>query len=430
VPTNERDSELRRGGRDAAPGSARGGAERSAAEREAARAERERRRREGQQGGTGDAGGPPRAGERPAPRAERVRRTRRDPASPPVAAPPRERRRRGPRRARVLIFFAAVVVALAAIVVFGWLYYFHTGPEGGSVTVTIPAGSTLTGVADLLAAKRIVPRARAFEIRAESDGHAADLKPGTYTFHVNEPYETLIAQLVAGGKPLTVKVTIPEGFTIPQTAGLVHSRLSGFSAATYIDLTQKHPMSYVLTGYKKGNRLEGLLFPATYDVLPGVTPREFVQQQLDAFTKTLTNVDMTRAQKAKLTPYDVVIIASMIEREARVSQERALVSAVIWNRLRKGMKLQIDATIQYALGKQKPVLTYQDLKIDSPYNTYLHFGLPPTPIANPGAASLVAAANPANVDYLYYVARGDGSGKHYFSSTYSQFLQDQARAQH
>ena len=217
---------------------------------------------------------------------------------------------------------------------------------------------------------------------------------------------------------------------MPQTASLVHSRLSGFSAATYIDLTQKHPMAYVLAGYKKGNRLEGLLFPATYDVMPGITPREFVQKQLDAFTKTLANVDMTRAQKAKLTPYDVVIIASMIEREARVSQERALVSAVIWNRLRKRMKLQIDATIQYALGKQKPVLTYQDLKINSPYNTYLHFGLPPTPIANPGAASLVAAANPANVDYLYYVARGDGSGKHYFSSTYSQFLQDQARAQH
>ena len=119
----------------------------------------------------------------------------------------------------------------------------------------------------------------------------------------------------------------------------------------------------------------------------------------------------------------------MVEREAQVGAERPLVAAVIWNRLRQGMMLQIDATVQYALGEHKAVLTYDDLKVDSPYNTYLHFGLPPTPIANPGLASLQAAADPAAVDYLYYVARGDGTGRHYFSSTYSQFLSDKAKAQ-
>ena len=118
----------------------------------------------------------------------------------------------------------------------------------------------------------------------------------------------------------------------------------------------------------------------------------------------------------------------MVEREAEAPQERPLVAAVIWNRLRKDMRLQIDATIQYALGKQKPVLTYHDLTIDSPYNTYTHSGLPPTPIANPGLASLMAAADPAHVDYLYYVARNDGSGRHYFTNNYSQFLVDKAKA--
>ena len=137
---------------------------------------------------------------------------------------------------------------------------------------------------------------------------------------------------------------------------------------------------------------------------------------------------MTRAHKANLTDYDVVIIASMVEREARVAQERPLVAAVIWNRLRKDMLLQIDATIQYALGETKPVLTYQDLKIDSPYNTYKNPGLPPTPIANPGLASLQAAADPAAADYLYYVARNDGTGRHYFSASYDQFLVDKAKA--
>jgi UPF0755 protein len=119
----------------------------------------------------------------------------------------------------------------------------------------------------------------------------------------------------------------------------------------------------------------------------------------------------------------------MVEREAKVARERPLVAAVIWNRLRLGMPLQIDATVQYALPQHKTSLTYADLNTPSPYNTYLHTGLPPTPIANAGAASLEAAANPARVDYLYYVARGDGSGRHYFSSTYEQFLQDKARAQ-
>ena len=124
----------------------------------------------------------------------------------------------------------------------------------------------------------------------------------------------------------------------------------------------------------------------------------------------------------------MVIIASMVEREASVAEERPIVAAVIWNRLKADMLLQIDATIQYALGEQKPVLTYDDLEIDSPYNTYKHPGLPPTPIANPGLAALQAAADPADVDYLYYVARNDGTGQHYFTADYDQFLVDQAKA--
>ncbi|MCX6373209.1 MAG: endolytic transglycosylase MltG, partial [Actinobacteria bacterium] len=159
-----------------------------------------------------------------------------------------------------------------------------------------------------------------------------------------------------------------------------------------------------------------------------VKVRAFVDKQLAAFEQNFAKVDMTRALRANLTPYDVVIIASMIDREALVPAERPLVAAVIWNRLRIDMLLQIDATIQYALGKTKPVLTFDDLKIDSPYNTYKHQGLPPTPISNPGLAALQAAAAPADVDYLYYVARNDGTGRHYFSKEYAQFLADQQKA--
>ena len=154
-----------------------------------------------------------------------------------------------------------------------------------------------------------------------------------------------------------------------------------------------------------------------------------MQDQLDAFDANFAKVDMSAARAGNLTEYDVVIIASMIDREALVPAERPIVAAVIWNRLRKDMLLQIDATIQYALGKTKPVLTYDDLKIDSPYNTYKHAGLPPTPISNPGLAALQAAANPTDDKYLYYVARNDGTGRHYFSTTYEQFLVDKEKAQ-
>ena len=153
-----------------------------------------------------------------------------------------------------------------------------------------------------------------------------------------------------------------------------------------------------------------------------------MRAQLDAFNVNFAHVDMARAHSANLTPYDVVITASMIDREAQVAAERKLVAAVIWNRLRTHMLLQIDATVQYALGKTKPVLTYDDLEVDSPYNTYKHPGLPPTPISNPGLAALQAAADPAAVDYLYYVARADGTGRHYFSKSYEEFLANQERA--
>ena len=142
----------------------------------------------------------------------------------------------------------------------------------------------------------------------------------------------------------------------------------------------------------------------------------------------MAHVDLAHAAAKNLTEYDVVTIGSMIEREIEVPAERPLAGAVIWNRLHLRMRLQIDASVQYALPTYKPVLSYRDLRVVSPYNTYLHGGLPPTPIANPGLASLQAAAHPAGVDYLFSVARGDGSGRHYFSASYAQFLADKARA--
>ena len=365
-------------------------------------------------------------------RQDEQRPCERAPAEADRAQRPRgDRHGRRTSRVRVRLIFLVLFVVVAVLFAGGlgfYKWYFHTGKLGGKVHVTIPPGATLNTIAEILQQKGVVPRARAFEIRASGDGHGTDLRAGTYVLRQNEPYDQLVATLAAGPQQAAIKVTIPEGFTVAQAAAMLAKTIPGFSAESYLELAVKHPIAPKVVGYTPGRTLEGLLFPATYDVLPSVTARQFIERQLAACKNALAQVDLSRARKAKLTPYDVTIIASMVEREVEVPSERPLVAAVIWNRLHKGMPLQIDATVEYALPQYKPVLTYQDLKIQSPYNTYLHAGLPPTPIANPGAASLKAAAGPANVDYLYYVARNDGSGRHYFSSTYSQFLADKQKA--
>jgi UPF0755 protein len=338
--------------------------------------------------------------------------------------------RRLSRRGHPLLIVLLLVIVVGAVVVGGGAtYLFHAGPPGDKVTVTIPAGSSLTKVAQILADQKVVPNALAFIVRARLDGHGSQFKAGTYALQVNEPNERLTATLIAGAKARTVRITVPEGYTLAQTAALLRSKLPGFPAAKYLDLTQRHPVPVDVAGFKSGDALQGLLFPATYEVLPTVTPSQFIDLQTAAFKANLAKANMTRAAKANLTPYDVVIIASLIEREARASGDRAKIAAVIWNRLKIGMRLQIDATVLYALGTHKNALTYDDLKVASPYNTYLHYGLPPTPIDNPGLASLTAAADPVHADYLYYVGRSDGTGPLHFSHTYAQFLKDGQRAE-
>ena len=347
---------------------------------------------------------------------------------PAERQPPHARARARARARRRLAALIALVVALfvAALVAFSVVSFFRTGAEGRPVAVTIPAGSGLGAIADILAKDHVVPHALAFEIRARFDGHSSELKAGTYTLHVNEPFADLIAALVAGARPRTIRVTIPEGFTIGDTAARLAHDVPGFSAAAYISLASHYHGPAPVAGYRSGTTLQGLLFPATYEVLPNVTPRHFIALQLAAFRENLAQVDLHRAAAANLTPYDVVTIASLIEAEARAPGDRAKIAAVVWNRLKDGMRLQMDSTVLYALGTHKAIVTYQDLKVASPYNTYLHAGLPPTPIDDPGLAALTAAAHPDRVGYLYYVGRTDGSGPLLFSSSYAQFLRDKA----
>jgi UPF0755 protein len=236
--------------------------------------------------------------------------------------------------------------------------------------------------------------------------------------------------------PKPFRIVFPEGFSRKQMAARVktvakiadseHRGRVRLSELAYLAATKKARVPCV--GKAMQTDLEGFLFPATYDFLRGTTSKQLALEQLKAFCRTFRKVDLSYARSKNLTPYDVLKIASMVEREASVPSERPLVAAVIYNRLHDHMQLGIDATLRYGLHiPPTQSITKSDLASSNPFNTRRFFGLPPTPIANPGLASLQAAAHPAKVDYLYYVRKPDHK-HHFFTASASAF--DQYLAAH
>jgi UPF0755 protein len=231
--------------------------------------------------------------------------------------------------------------------------------------------------------------------------------------------------------PKIFRVIFPEGFTREEMAARITAvdaiarKKRGFrpviTAKGYLRATASSPLPGSFAGDRKRRSLEGFLFPAAYDLFRDDTALVLVRKQLDAFRASWARVGLAYARSKNLTPYDVLIIASMIEKEAVVDAERPLIAAVVYNRLHAGMPLQIDATIRYALHVPgTKALTQSDLANPTPYNTRLHAGLPPTPISNPGLPSLRAAAHPAKVDYLYFVAKPDRK-HHFFTASAEEF---------
>jgi UPF0755 protein len=225
--------------------------------------------------------------------------------------------------------------------------------------------------------------------------------------------------------PAIVKVTIPEGYTRAQIAalaqadGLRGSYLTASKRSTRVD-----PVRY---GAPAGTpNLEGFLFPATYELYVGTPASRLVSEQLAAFRENFGGAEVHRAKVLGVTPYELLVVASIIEREVAIPHDRALVAAVIYNRLRLHMTLGVDSTLRYALHDFTHPLTEAELASNSPYNTRTHQGLPPTPISNPGVAAIKAAARPAKVSYLYYVSGADGCGEQVFSTSYAQFEKNAA----
>ncbi|HET6498722.1 MAG TPA: endolytic transglycosylase MltG [Coriobacteriia bacterium] len=354
-----------------------------------------------------------------------------------IDAPEREYGRRGRRRpgrrVRAVIATVVAVGAVIAAVGAGSAWYLLVRPDvagvapGQPVSVEIEQGASTAAIAAQLSGAGVVPNANRFRLEARRLGADNQLRAGVYDLETGMTYEEVISLLANGPLITYVTVTIPEGWTIPEVAERVE-RDTGIAAEEFEALAEsgfaEFPRAYLRD--VEGS-LQGYLFPKTYRVEEGMTAREVINMMLDQFETELAEVDVAAAEARGLSLHELVTLASLIERETRVAQERPLVSSVIHNRLEKGMRLQIDATIEYVLPGTRVRLSYEDLQIDSPYNTYRYAGLPPGPIANPGLASLKAAAAPADTDYIYYVLTGlDGS--HTFTVTYEEFLRAKERS--
>ncbi len=319
-----------------------------------------------------------------------------------------------------------MIILLLIAGLFLFRHFFFPKP-GADVTVQVEQGDSTSRIAQKLHDADVVTSSLLFRSLAWMEGRGKDFQAGIYRLHVGMHYGEVFA-LLEQGPQAAARVTIPEGFSLKQVAERVGQDTfiseDAFLAAA---VSGRFTSDYLPAG--KSN-LEGFLFPKTYDLSAGDDGSSLIQQMLDQFDKETAGLDWSQAEKLGLSKYQVVVAASIIEREAQLDKERPIVAAVIYNRLATGMMLQMCSTVQYTLAQTpgqptwKETLSYDDLKAESPYNTYLHFGLPPGPICNPSLASLQAALRPAQVDYLYFVATGT-DGSHFFTKSYDEFLRVQ-----
>jgi UPF0755 protein len=293
------------------------------------------------------------------------------------------------------------------------------GGPGAKVAVDVEPGTSVAGVAARLNAKGVIKSARIFRLYLKLKGGAGAIQAGEYELPTNLSMGDARAALIRGPSIRFQKFTIPEGFTLDQIADRVGA-LPGRSRDRFLAAARSGAVRSKWQPPGKTN-LEGLLFPDTYLVTDKEDETGIVRRLVDRFDQVADQVGLgAAAPPTGLSPYQLIVGASLVESEAKVNEDRPLIASVIENRLQKGMRLQIDATVLYALGVHKNRVLNSDLEVDSPYNTYKVDGLPPTPISAAGRASLEAMLNPANTTFLYYVL-SDKNGKHAFATTPSEF---------
>lgn len=316
-------------------------------------------------------------------------------------------------------------VALLALVFAGfwtWREVSGTGDAADApAQVTIPRGASVRAAAESLAAHEVVGSARVFRWYVSLTGKGRAIKPGRYRFVARAGYAPVLDALV-NGRAIVRTVVVPEGFDLRDITPALARGLEvpeDSVRAAMADTAWQRRLDLPVPS------LEGYLFPATYTFPDGTTARDAVEAMVERFLASWKPEWDARLTAMSISRHDAVTMASIVEKEARKPEERPLIAAVYWNRVKKGMRLQADPTVQYALPQHVARVLYKDLEVDSKYNTYKYDGLPPGPIASPGEASIAAALAPADVPYLYFVARSDGG--HEFTTSFDEHTQAIAR---
>ncbi len=305
----------------------------------------------------------------------------------------------------------------AVVVLFGWWLWREIGGTTSNpktVRVTIPRGTTVRAAGDSLARAHVVASSRFFRWYAKSTGVARAIKPGAYLFGERTGYAEVLETLIEG-RGIMHTVVIPEGYDLRDITPLLVKALGVTSDSVRVAATDSTWRARLNV---PAPSLEGYLFPATYSFADGTTAREAVTEMLVRFESVWKPEWDAQLQIMSISRHAAMTMASIVEKEARKAEERPIIAAVYWNRVKKGMLLQADPSVQYALPAHVDRVFYKDLEVDSKYNTYRYLGLPPGPIASPGEPSIAAALHPANVSYLYFVAHPDGH--HEFRATFAE----------
>jgi UPF0755 protein len=322
--------------------------------------------------------------------------------------------------------YLGIGLLILALVAGAGVYFWH-GPQGGSETVIeIPAKSGTAEIARRLQAGKAIRSALLFRIYVVLTHQSHHLKAGEYAFASGASLRD-VAERISKGKTVSHPLTVPEGFSAAQIAERLQQE--GLTSAEGFMAVVHDPVFARQCGIP-GSTLEGFLFPDTYQLDKGMAPQQVARRMVEQFRLKVGPELKTAAQKNHITFLQLVTLASIIEKEVKMPQERPMVASVFYNRLQKKMRLESCATVLYSQGRISGILSLDDLNTASPYNTYRHAGLPPGPIGNPGLSALQAAGHPAQTDYLFFVVRPDG--QHVFSKDFethkhAKWMQKRAR---
>ena len=341
-----------------------------------------------------------------------------------------------------LIIISVILVVVLVSMIYGYRQYKiyqdeyqgTESTEGEDVIVVIPEGAATKQIAKILKEKGLIQFPSAFVKRVKESEYRGSLQPGEFTLNTGMSTQEMIEILghVEKTKEIKATLTIPEGFSIEQIAKRVESE-GLFTEEEFLDAVQENTYSYdfldsIPEGVNVTYRLQGFLFPATYDIYDDTTAHDLVDMMLKKFSEVYDADMRNQAAALNYTAFEMVTRASIVEREAKLDEERPIIAGVINNRLEEGMMLQMCPTVLYPITNglyDKSEVTYDDLEVDSLYNTYKYTGLPVGPICNPGQVSMEAVLNPAQHNYLYYHVDNEETGSHIFTETYQEHVETQ-----